>query len=108
MTTKDVLLDSGKSILQSLHDKNCQEHMDDSEYITIIKTIIKGLSEYAANIELPANQITDLTNSLKKHALTLYLIVWLETGEEGENEEEAIQEGTEYFQYIFEHEMYPE
>ncbi len=107
MDTIDILLESGKSVLQSLHDKNEQETMDDVDYLSIIKSVIHGFSEYLVETSHDPKQISDLKIKLKEHALTLFLILWMKNIEEGENENDVKQEGKEYFQYVYKHGEHP-
>ena len=107
MNNFDILIGTGKAILDRLHEQNQIYAMDDAEYIPVIKTIIKGIQDYAIKLNLQKEQISKIKSKLKCYARELYLKMWLEHGEEGENVVAAKAEGKENFDYIYKYEEHP-
>lgn len=104
----DILRNTGKEVLKSLYEKNEEYSMDDSEYIPIVKTVIKGIENSGKTLGLSPPKIEELSESLKDFIRQLYIGIWLENSEDEEDKELAAQEGKEYFDYIFEYEEHPD
>jgi hypothetical protein len=94
------------SILDKLHEHYESVNMDDLEYIPVLKIVIED-AESTIQQDAP-DEAKKLRDALYHHARELYLVSWLNHGEEGEDKAQARQEGIEYFDYVYEHEEYPE
>ncbi|MCD5380523.1 hypothetical protein LR004_01220 [Candidatus Gracilibacteria bacterium] len=94
------------SIISNIHKKNEILKMDDLEYIPLLKTIILGVEK---GISDGSNkEVEIMKKKLFLYSRELYLKDWLNNGEEGEDIEQARQEGIEWFDYIYTNEEYPE
>jgi len=91
------------AVLDNLHKKNKEMNMDDLEYIPILKTIILGVVSGLSD----DNEREVIKKKLYNYSRELYLKTWLSNGEEGEDVEQARQEGIEWFDYIYANEEYP-
>lgn len=103
----DILMIAGKDVLMRLYEKNEYDPMDDAEYIPILKSVIEGIENSAKTLGLSDPERKKLSKSLKDFVRRLYIKVWLENLEEGEEEDLAEQEAKENFDYIFKHEEHP-
>ena len=91
----------GKAIIFQLHHRNEKECEDDVQYIPILKTVINGA---VSTITDPLSQ-RQVQQALYDYARELYMQAWAANGDE---DDPAIDEGLETFDYIYEHEMWPE
>ena len=103
----DILMNAGKEVLKSLYEKNVEEMMDDSEYIPIVKTVIKGIENSGKKLGLSTPKTEELSESLKDFIRQLYIGLWLENSQEEEDKEADAQDGKEYFDYVYEYEEHP-
>ncbi len=92
----------GKAVLLQLHQRNQQVSMDDCDYIPTLKSVITGV---VSTVSEPLSQ-RQIQQTLYEYARELYMQAWVENGEEDEDPE--IDEGLETFDYLYEHEAWPE
>jgi hypothetical protein len=95
------------SIITRLFERYDKRKFDDVEFIPIIKYVIQGALDTAEENEFPGSQIDVLHESLLQYAQQLYIQCWLMQAEEGEDKELEAVDGSNWFQYIYEHEEYP-
>jgi len=103
----DILLNSGKSVIDRLHWHEKVKDYDDSEFILIIKMVIYGIADEAVKLSVDDKQIEVIMTNLKDYAREQYIRVWLSNGEEGEDIGAATDDAIYYFDYIYEHEEHP-
>ena len=107
MNNFEILVGTGKAVIQSLHERFERDHQDDTEYIPAVKSVIFGIKQFSITIEFNEMEISTLEETLKNYALQLYLEVWLSHNEEGEDADEDTEAGNYYFDYAYEHEEHP-
>jgi len=93
------------AVMDSLHEKNEIVQMDDLEYIPLVKTIILGVMKGMSYDN--EKEVERINKKLYTYSRGLYLKIWLSNGEEGEDIEQAKQEGIKWFDYIYTNEEYP-
>ena len=94
------------SIIDGLHERSEADHMDDAEYIPMIKTVIESVLRgfEKADVKVAHEQIRE---KLYLYARSQYLEVWLRNGEEDEDKDVAKQEGIDWFDFVYVNEKYP-
>jgi hypothetical protein len=107
MRESELFVSTGKSIVRKMHERNEKYSQDDEEYIPALKIVITGIIEVASKHNIEDGVICEIAESIKDYGRQLYLEVWLANGEEGENVEQATEDGIVYFNYIYEHEKHP-
>lgn len=105
MNNFEILVGTGKAIIQSLHERYERNHQDDIEYIPIVKSTIFGIKQFAITIEFNEMETSTLEETLENYARQLYLEVWLSHNEE--DVDGATEAGNYYFDYVYEHEEHP-
>ena len=103
----EILVNSGKSVINRLYKQNKIKNYDDSEFIPTLKMVIYGIADEAVKLIINENQIEVLMTILKDHARDLYITSWLSNGEEGEDIKVETENAIYYFDYIYEHEEHP-
>jgi hypothetical protein len=98
----------GEKIIRSQHDYFAAGHSEDLDHITTLKRIIIAISEYLKSEGLPEDGINDLTDNLRQLCKDLFIDSCLANRDEDENEQEVREESEIWFDYIYEHEEYPE
>ncbi|MEE4608136.1 MAG: hypothetical protein V2L15_04550 [Desulfobacteraceae bacterium] len=110
----DAIEGTGRSILESLHRGYLDGSRDDSEFIGNVKMVIEGIDAFIsahAELMIPADVVVKV---LYNHARQL----WLEGGEAEEAEKkDGGQDSAEenetaayrryYFDYVYQHGVYP-
>ena len=85
-------------------------HLDDVEYIPIVKIIINGASKPIPFSDLSDADIQHIKDTLKEINRDLYVGIWLKHAKEDEgniNVEEETESARYYFDYIYEHGKHP-
>jgi len=105
-----IIITTAKSILLTLHQQNMDDTettLEDTEYILVQKTVIKGATTSAPD----AFARQQVQQSLLQYARELYLQLWLAQEAQDDSLSQADQtyeEGLYWFDYIYEHGRYPE
>ena len=107
MEPTEILVNSGKSVINRLYRQNKIKTYDDSEFIPTLKMIIYGIADEAVKLIIDDKQIESIMTILKDHAKDLYITLWLSNGEEGDDIEVETENAIYYFDYIYEHEEHP-
>ena len=103
----EILINSGKSVINRLYRQNKIKTYDDSEFIPTLKVVIQGIADEAVKLIVEEKQIEALMTNLKDFARDQYIMTWLSNGEEGEDVEVETENAIYYFDYIYEHEEHP-
>lgn len=93
------------AVLDSLHENYETVHMDDIEYILLLKVIMQGVERGISHNEESEMEI--IKKEFYIYSRKLYLKTWLSNGDEGEDIEQAKQEGMQWFDYSYTNEEYP-
>ncbi len=97
----------GKAIINRQHQFYVEDKSDDLGHISNIKRIITAMSEYLESEGVPEDGIGNVIDNLIQISRDLYSEGSLEN-RVGEDEQELIAESEAWFDYIYEHEEYPE
>ena len=98
----------GETIIKSQHDYFAAGHSDDLNHITNLKRIIVAISEYLKSEGLPENGINTLIDNLRQLCKDPFIDSCLANRDEDEDKQEVKEDSEIYFDYIYEHEEYPE
>jgi len=101
----------GKKIIKSQQDSfEAGSEFDDLSHITNMKRIIVAISEYLKSEDVPEDGINAMADSLKQLGKGLFVAGCVSNRDEDEDEDEDdVREDSEIcFDYIYEHEEYPE
>ena len=99
-----ILISAGKAAILQLHRRYQQESLDDADYIPTLKSVIQGISQVADN----AVGQQQIKQELLKYAREQYVQWSLENDDDQENPQQVMEESLYWFDYIYEHEQYPE
>lgn len=105
---RQEIVEVATSIITRLHERFDVKGIDDVDFIPMIKSVIKGSTDSAEEYELPESEINKLSNDLFVYAKGLYIHGCLINNECDPDDHEFIAESEEWFEYIYEHEKYPE
>lgn len=102
----------GKAILHDYFDFYCEQTLDDTEYIPVVKIVIDAMVKSMASDRFDMKDIQVVKNSLTEFNCDLYTNRWLIQAKEAENgnslnEEEESEAAKYYFDYIYEHGEHP-
>ena len=102
--TTAILISAGKAAILQLHRRYQQESLDDADHIPALKPVIQGISQVADDA---AGQ-QQARQELLKYAREQYVQWSLENCDNEEDPQQVMEEGLYWFDYIYEHEQYPE
>ena len=99
----------GKKIIKSQQDSfEAGSEFDDLSHITNMKRIIVAISEYLKSEHVPENGINAMADSLKQLGKGLFVAGCVSNKDEDEDEGDVKEDSEIWFDYIYEHEEYPE
>ena len=98
----------GKKIIKNQNDFFKDDKSDDLAHVTNIKRIIVAISAHLKSEDVPADGINAVAESLKKLSKDLFLTSCLLNKDEDEDEDDVREDSEIWFDYIYEHEEYPE
>ena len=99
----------GKKIIKSQQDSfEAGSEFDDLSHITNMKRIIVAISEYLKTEDVPENGINAMVDSLKQLGKELFVAECVSVKDEDEDEDDVREDSEIWFDYIYEHEEYPE
>jgi hypothetical protein len=107
MNPTEILLNSGKSVINRLYMQNEIKNYDDSEFIPTLKMVIYGIADETVKLIVNEKQVDVIMTALKDFARDQYIRAWLSNGEEEEDIKAATEDAIYYFDYIYEHEEHP-
>ena len=102
--TTVILISAGKAAILQLYRRYQKESLDDADYIPALKSVIQGISQVADD----AVGQQQVSQKLLKYAREQYVQWSLENCDNEEDPQQVIEEGLYWFDYIYEHEQYPE
>ncbi len=102
--TTIILVLAGKAALLQLHQRHQQTSQDDTQYISALKSVIQGISHVAED----AVSQQQVKQELLKYARDGYVQWTLESHNDNEDPQQMMEEGLYWFDYIYEHEKYPD
>jgi len=99
----------GKKIIKSQQDSfEAGSEFDDLSHITNMKRIIVAISEYLKSEDVPEDGINAMADSLKQLGKGLFVTGCVSSKDEDEDEGDVREDSEIWFDYIYEHEEYPE
>jgi hypothetical protein len=98
----------GKKIIENQHSYFTTEGSEDLEHIPNLKRIIMAISEYLESDGLPKDGIIAVADNLIHLSKSLFIDSCLTNKDEEEGDLEVREESESWFDYIYEHEEYPE
>jgi hypothetical protein len=99
-----------KCILKRIHTMSVENQLDDSEYIRNVKAIIDATEQYVHNNPEVVQDSQILKKVLYVHSRNLWLAKQSEEQEKPPAEDtndEAIEYKTYYYDYVYNHNLYP-
>lgn len=110
MTEVKMAQGIGKEIIRQFHDHNKKHSIDDSEYIPMIKRIIKSITTHLGVNGISESENNALNELLVSYAKELYVELCQAHAKENNEDissDQVKEESEELFEYIYEHEEYP-
>lgn len=99
-----------KCILKKMHSMSLENQLDDSEYIRNVKAIIDATEQYVHNNPEVVQDSQLLKKVLYVHSRDLWLKNQPEekqTPPSADEDEEALEYKTYYYDYVYNHNVYP-
>ncbi len=96
-----TIIATAEAVIRQLHQRSKQDVQDDVEYISTLKAVIQGAASTAINT-IGKQQVK---KELTTYARNLYVQDWQDDSHETH---ETHEERLYWFDYIYEHEAYPE
>ncbi len=96
----DILIEAGKTVINSFFDRNEKHSMDDAEIIPLVKDVVNGMSAHSTDVET-------VREALFKFARKKYTDLCKKHQTEDGDDEDRLEENEEYFAYVYENEEHP-
>ncbi len=103
-TTNTILINAGKSVVEALNQRDYEESIDDLWYIGTLKTVIQGI---AASSPDPLSR-RHVEQTLLSFARGQYLESYLKSSGTWAYDNDLYEEGLYWFDYIYQHDAFPE
>ena len=99
----------GEKIIKSQQNSfEAGNDLGDLGHITNMKRIIVAISEYLKSEDVPEDGISAMGDSLKQLGKGLFVAECISVKDEDEDEDDVREDSEIWFDYIYEHEEYPE
>lgn len=88
---KDIFLKIGYQVVASAHHHFGEHHLDNAEYISMLKSLITGLEKLASQTGSPQNSV-QIGKELREYGHQLFVDLWLQLAAEDDDIEDMALE----------------